>query len=209
MPCNAWNHPSDCNCGFGGDVGVYIHGNISSLLNSNETQCKESKDKVQTKTYPTKCKKCGKAVYYHTNGNGDSVFFNSLGYPWQVHGCWYDYWKEEKANRKELSALSQSVEYFLNPKNTAECKYGILAGAVRGLAGVSSGTIFQGITEEGIAQYMSLLLKKFRKVYRGFYVLTQSRGIQLFRPQVKLKKKLKVNKNEPVLRLVSIKRRDT
>ncbi|WP_176727090.1 hypothetical protein [Nostoc sp. KVJ20] len=55
---------------------------------------------------------------------------------------------------------------------------------------------------------MSLSLKKFKKVYRGLYVLTQSRGIQLFRPQVKLKKKLKVNKNETVLRLVSIKHRD-
>lgn len=69
MPCNPWNHLLDCNCGFGGDVGVYIHGNISSLLNSNERQCKESKDKVHAKTYPTKCKKCGEAVYYHTNGN--------------------------------------------------------------------------------------------------------------------------------------------
>lgn len=208
MSCNAWNHPSDCNCGFGRDVGIYICKNTSNLTNTNEKEFKESKDNVEAKTYPTKCKKCSEDVYYHTNGNGDSVFFNSLGYPWQIHGCWYDYWKEEKTKRKELSSLSQSIKYFLNPKNTAECKYGILAGTVRSLAGVSSGTIFQDITEEKVAQYMGLSMKKFRKTYRGFYVLTQSRGIQLFHPQVKVKKKQNVDKNKNLLKLVSIKHKD-
>ncbi|MBD2682647.1 MULTISPECIES: hypothetical protein [Nostoc] len=73
---------------------------------------------------------------------------------------------------------------------------------------MSSGTIFQDITEEKVAKYMGLSLKKFRKAYRGFYALTQSRGIQLFRPQIKVKKKLNVNKNENFLNVVSIKHRD-
>lgn len=42
-------------------------------------------------TYPTKCPECKAAVFFHTNGNGDAVFLDSLGPPWPVHGCFYAY----------------------------------------------------------------------------------------------------------------------
>ena len=31
------------------------------------------------------CWWCGRQVYYHTNGNGDSVLFDELGKPWPIH----------------------------------------------------------------------------------------------------------------------------
>lgn len=40
-------------------------------------------------TYPTKCWWCGQEVFFHTNGFGDAVLFDSLGWPWEVHSCWH------------------------------------------------------------------------------------------------------------------------
>jgi hypothetical protein len=42
-------------------------------------------------TWPTTCfinRGCGAAVFAHTNGYGDFVLFDELGYPWQVHDCY-------------------------------------------------------------------------------------------------------------------------
>lgn len=38
-------------------------------------------------TYPTICPVCGAEVFFHTNGNGDVVFFDDLGWPWPKHPC--------------------------------------------------------------------------------------------------------------------------
>ncbi len=37
-------------------------------------------------THPTQCPVCGEIFFFHTNGNGDCVFFDSLGKPWPKHG---------------------------------------------------------------------------------------------------------------------------
>lgn len=39
-------------------------------------------------TYPTTCWWCGAPVYFHTNGFGDAVLFDELGWPWKKHPCW-------------------------------------------------------------------------------------------------------------------------
>ena len=44
-------------------------------------------------TYPTKCfiaGGCGADVYAHTQGHGDFVLFDDLGWPWQIHKCYLD-----------------------------------------------------------------------------------------------------------------------
>ena len=44
-----------------------------------------------TATWPTTCfigGGCGKRVFAHTNGFGDFVLFDKLGWPWQVHDCY-------------------------------------------------------------------------------------------------------------------------
>lgn len=38
-------------------------------------------------THPTVCPVCGAEIFFHTNGNGDVVFFDELGWPWPKHEC--------------------------------------------------------------------------------------------------------------------------
>jgi hypothetical protein len=33
------------------------------------------------------CPICGAEIFFHTNGNGDVVFFDELGWPWPKHPC--------------------------------------------------------------------------------------------------------------------------
>jgi hypothetical protein len=42
------------------------------------------------KTYPTKCKYCGKQIFYFTCDCGSKVFFDSLGGCWPIHTCYCD-----------------------------------------------------------------------------------------------------------------------
>lgn len=57
-------------------------------------------------TYPTTCWWCGTDVFFHTNGNGDAVLFDSLGWPWQIHSCWED-------NREDRSSAISNIESSL------------------------------------------------------------------------------------------------
>jgi hypothetical protein len=46
-----------------------------------------------TATWPTECfiaGGCGKRVFAHTNGFGDFVLFDKLGWPWPIHHCYED-----------------------------------------------------------------------------------------------------------------------
>lgn len=41
-------------------------------------------------TWPTRCfLGCDQKVYAHTNGHGDFVLLDSLGWPWPVHACYH------------------------------------------------------------------------------------------------------------------------
>lgn len=77
--CNAWNHSTDCDCGFGGDTGgggwSYIN---DSWQYRDDDYCR-----------PTTCPVCGGAVYF-VRHNGGSVWFDELGPPWDKHGCFDD-----------------------------------------------------------------------------------------------------------------------
>ena len=39
------------------------------------------------KTYPTRCKHCGKQVFFFSCDHGSKVFFDYLGWPWKQHAC--------------------------------------------------------------------------------------------------------------------------
>ncbi len=41
-------------------------------------------------TWETHCLSCRKTVYAHTNGHGDFVLFDVLGWPWPIHQCYAD-----------------------------------------------------------------------------------------------------------------------
>lgn len=67
------------------------------------------------KTWPTTCflrpNECQQSVFGHTNGFGDFVMFDELGWPWPVHSCYeerYVIWRS--AECKNTVALEISRE---------------------------------------------------------------------------------------------------
>lgn len=104
--CNAYNHPPGCNCGFGGGRGSK-GGSKGGRPSSNVDLY------AQPKTQPIKCWWCSSSVYYHTNGYGDSVLFNSLGYPWQIHECWQEHKDEIHHQKIETNVLQPYISDFV------------------------------------------------------------------------------------------------
>jgi len=79
MACNGYNHPLDCNCGWGGvfyptaDGFTYGPGFWSregSYFNPN-----------------AKCPVCGSAVFFYRSPDNGRVFFDHPGPPWPKHPC--------------------------------------------------------------------------------------------------------------------------
>lgn len=64
-------------------------------------------DRDHPLTYLTKCWWCGERAFFHTNGFGDCVLFDELGWPWQVHACWEEH-VAERSNA--LSAIDADLE---------------------------------------------------------------------------------------------------
>ena len=180
--CNAWNHSPDCRCGFGGSgsgglrtynlytpdtrlVGharFYYQGRFSLL---------ETED---AKTYPINCWWCHAPVFYHTNGYGDSVLFDSLGWPWQVHPCWTEHWEEEKERRKSIEATAYRV-YMVRMEEPIvlrkseeivphQLKNLILKGAIQSIQST-------GIrpTEGNVATQMGISVEQLRLEYGNLY----------------------------------------
>lgn len=84
--CNAWNHPINCTCGWGGighsgksrspyppylfpDVPI-ITGKYISFVKPN-----------------SRCPVCGEIVFFYQAPSGGRVFFDNLGPPWPKHPC--------------------------------------------------------------------------------------------------------------------------
>ncbi len=88
--CNAWNHSDDCTCGFGGE-GHLGSGGWSRPVedvaprgwSTGHARCELG----EALTHPLSCPICGEDIFFHTNGYGDVVFFDSLGWPWPKHAC--------------------------------------------------------------------------------------------------------------------------
>ena len=78
MGCNAFNHPLDCNCGWGGvhyepsnpEYGPDYWKNESSHTNPN-----------------ARCPVCGDRVFFYRSPDGGAVYFDGLGPPWPKHPC--------------------------------------------------------------------------------------------------------------------------
>jgi hypothetical protein len=165
--CNAWNHPPGCDCGWGG--GDYGGGGGASTVSSSNI-ARAIKD---AETYPTKCWWCGDTVFYHTNGFGDSVLFDSLGFPWRVHSCWENYWNEErlkrtdkKSNTVENSQILRS--YYLGEKQSRRL---LLAGAIQSINKEQN-----FVKEEDVASRLGISLKELREKYSDLYCHSGSLG---------------------------------
>jgi hypothetical protein len=77
MGCNAWNHPPNCDCGWGGvfyGIGVktekYYWQVSDSYTNPNAT-----------------CPTCRTRVFYYESPFGGKVYFDHMGPPWPKHPC--------------------------------------------------------------------------------------------------------------------------
>lgn len=93
--CNAWNHPPDCNCGWGGEGhfggfgGYGGGGGYSSIRSTFSGEVFE----FPFVTYPSyvnpnaRCPVCGAGVYFYQSPYGGRVFFDDLGPPWPKHPC--------------------------------------------------------------------------------------------------------------------------
>ena len=82
--CNAWNHPSWCKCGFGGEGhrGGGTPDGPPNLFNYRTSRRWSGDDFC----HPTKCPECGAKVYFIRH-NGGSVWVDELGWPWPTHPC--------------------------------------------------------------------------------------------------------------------------
>ncbi|HEY9852831.1 MAG TPA: hypothetical protein V6D28_25385 [Leptolyngbyaceae cyanobacterium] len=183
--CNAWNHPPGCNCGWRGRGGGNGRGIYTSLFSSPSKAASDENDYERSETYPTQCWWCGAFVFYHTNGYGDSVLFDSLGYPWEIHSCWETHWQTEKDRRRVIN-------YLLHDNNQAEQKRMILMGAVRKIKGITFGSLgFYGATEDAVARQLGISIYQLRQDYGDIYKV-DSAGIRFIS---KLESIVEFNKN--------------
>lgn len=96
MPCNAHNHPPDCNCGWGGvfypTAEGYTYGpgywsREGSYSNPN-----------------AKCPVCVAAVFFYRSPDNGRVFFDHPGPPWPKHPCTH---RESLKERTAFWSLGQ------------------------------------------------------------------------------------------------------
>jgi hypothetical protein len=92
MGCNAWGHPSDCKCGWGGDTGGgrgTRSGGVRRLqVVDGHTWCLNRRPTYDAFLNPNaECPVCGEPVYFYRSPFGGRVFFDDLGPPWPKHPC--------------------------------------------------------------------------------------------------------------------------
>ncbi|WP_430714231.1 hypothetical protein [Nodosilinea sp. AN01ver1] len=122
-------------------------------------------DLSKAETYLTRCQWCRDHVYYHTNGNGDCVYFDSLGYPWQVHGCWQRYWQDAKQRR-------QALALFRSRSKQDQQKLVILLGILHSLCKTESRSLLFDISEARVARAMGITKADLKRDYGHLYSLT-------------------------------------
>jgi DnaJ C terminal domain len=160
-----YNHKPWCECGWcvkeSGQTDTF---SISNFYNSILTpRVLTTTQAGRSRTYPTKCPwQCGEAVYYHSNGYGDSVYFDWLGSPWQIHSCFESYWEQER-ERKKLLGLSPEHQHIMSPNvDERERRGRLLRGAIDSIEGYAA--------EEAIASSMGFFSKiELRKYYGELY----------------------------------------
>lgn len=131
MGCNAWNHSSNCNCGWGGEGhsgggGWYtVHEEQSPSPKKTKPNSKPFLDRwvvnsrqpkivyagrsaIPTKRRMSSCPKCGQGVYFIRH-NGGSVWLEPpLSPPWYKHPCFDT--QDPSKRLKNKSLVSQESE---------------------------------------------------------------------------------------------------
>lgn len=146
-------------CGSGRTRSIHQSRSLTALISNAET-------------YLTRCPWCPQHVYYHTSGYGDCVYFDSLGYPWQVHACWEKYWKDKKDRQRVLNHL-------LSKDTLDRQKLLILAGVLRTVRaiGTEEQTLY-AIHETTLAQRLGISIARLKTDYGHLYQ-PEAHGIKL------------------------------
>lgn len=83
MPCNAWNHAADCDCGWGGQF-YASRGRVKRPSVDSPTYWLWA----DSYTIPNAhCPHCKASVYFYQSPLGGRVYFDELGPPWPKHPC--------------------------------------------------------------------------------------------------------------------------
>lgn len=78
--CNAWNHPSNCSCGWGES------GNSKYIEINNRAPSNSVWSYQDSYAAPSCCPYCGNNVYFIRH-NGGTIWVDQLGWPWPKHAC--------------------------------------------------------------------------------------------------------------------------
>src|SRR5881296_3639331 len=88
--------------GFG-PVPIHLSGSCSSGSSGVHTMISSAPrrewtiaSRTRPLTYRTRCWWCDEPVFFHTNGYGDCVLFDDLGWPWPIHSCWAEHVAAER-----------------------------------------------------------------------------------------------------------------
>jgi hypothetical protein len=90
--CNAWNHPRNCHCGWGGD-GHLGRGGPSGPVSDGPrlfSTLVKARYLEEAKGYTTPnalCPVCRAPTFFYQSSEGGRVFFDALGPPWPKHPC--------------------------------------------------------------------------------------------------------------------------
>lgn len=87
--CNAWNHPPDCTCGWGGDGHLgRSAGGFQQPVSAPRAVLQSQFRVAASFTNPNaNCPVCGASVFFYQSPTGGRVFFDDLGPPWPKHPC--------------------------------------------------------------------------------------------------------------------------
>lgn len=128
--CNAWNHPPDCSCGWGGVWYGSANGGDNWLFNKEKQprtlgyQRDTSEIFATSLTNPNaRCPVCNALVFFYKSSYGGRVFFDELGPPWPKHECTNQNTPSSRSchsrlNNNEWQPLS--AVYINNNQNTKE-----------------------------------------------------------------------------------------
>lgn len=92
MACNAYNHPLNCRCGWGGvNYGSGIRSwEIKQAHEYERAEAEKQKRAHDLKPFVTpnaRCPVCGAEVWFYSSPDGGRVYFDDLGWPWPKHPC--------------------------------------------------------------------------------------------------------------------------
>ena len=82
--CNAFNHPPECRCGWGGEGHLGRRGPGTGF----SQPIRRTWETAESYMRPNgRCPKCGQAVFISRSPDGRQILLDELGPPWPVHVC--------------------------------------------------------------------------------------------------------------------------